>query len=253
MINDHLRQIREFEAGEVIPWLPKAGRLLEIGAGAGWQAARFAKAGLRVYAIELADSKYLPHTRFPTILYDGSAIPFADGSFDVIFSSNVLEHVPDVERFQQEIIRLLKPGGRIIQILPTSAWRMATNVAHYVYAARWLISRLRSFGSSQLTEHGTAQPQQRFHARAVFPARHGERGNWITELYYFSERRWRHLFRRAGLEIQATRPMGLFYTGYSVADAAISLETRRYLSKIFGSACRLYVLRRRLDGLNGEP
>jgi 2-polyprenyl-6-hydroxyphenyl methylase/3-demethylubiquinone-9 3-methyltransferase len=41
----------------------------------------------------------------------GSPLPFADGSFDVVVSSEVIEHVFDVDGYLREIHRVLKPGG----------------------------------------------------------------------------------------------------------------------------------------------
>jgi SAM-dependent methyltransferase len=247
MINQHLRDIREFEAGEVLPWLPPRGRLLEIGAGAGWQATKFAQTGLTVFAVELADSAYLAHTRFPTIRYDGRALPFADASFDVVYSSNVLEHVPHLEELQLEIVRVLRPSGRIIHVLPTPAWRVATSLAHYLFAAKYLASRLarrnRAIDAPEAAAASATLPGRRSRLRALFPTRHGECGNWITEVYYFSRRRWEGSFRAARLRVEASRAVGLFYTGYDVMSSALSLPARRRLSRVLGSACRLFVLR----------
>ena len=46
-----------------------------------------------------------------TVAGDGHVLPFASDTFDVVFSSNVLEHVADPERFIKESIRVTKPGG----------------------------------------------------------------------------------------------------------------------------------------------
>jgi SAM-dependent methyltransferase len=46
-----------------------------------------------------------------TVAGDGYVLPFASETFDVVFSSNVLEHVADPERFIKESIRVTKPGG----------------------------------------------------------------------------------------------------------------------------------------------
>jgi SAM-dependent methyltransferase len=47
---------------------------------------------------------------------DLQALPFADGSYDVVYASHVLEHVPDDASAIAEIRRILAPGG--IAILP---------------------------------------------------------------------------------------------------------------------------------------
>jgi SAM-dependent methyltransferase len=44
-------------------------------------------------------------------------MPFADNSFDMVFSHGVLHHIPDVLEVQKEIARVLKPGGRLIMMV----------------------------------------------------------------------------------------------------------------------------------------
>lgn len=41
-------------------------------------------------------------------------LPFADGTFDVVFSKDAIIHVPDKQAIYREILRVLKPGGRFI-------------------------------------------------------------------------------------------------------------------------------------------
>jgi len=54
----------------------------------------------------------------PDCYYDGRALPFADGSFDGAFSTQVLEHVPDPAAVLQEMHRVVKPGGALVISLP---------------------------------------------------------------------------------------------------------------------------------------
>jgi hypothetical protein len=76
----------------------------------------------------------------------------------------------------------------------------------------------------------------------LLPSRHGEDGNSLTEIYYFSRFRWIKLFREKGFALKACYPNQLFYTGYSVFDESLSISTRHQLSRILGSACLIYVL-----------
>ena len=74
-------------------------------------------------AIDLATSNYAHDRLFPVQDYDGRRIPLADRSVDVIFSSNVLEHVDNFDEISAEFRRVLKPEGFAIHVLPTTAWR----------------------------------------------------------------------------------------------------------------------------------
>ena len=48
-----------------------------------------------------------------TVLGDGLALPFASGAFDVAYSSNVAEHVPEPWRMADEMVRVTRPGGLV--------------------------------------------------------------------------------------------------------------------------------------------
>jgi SAM-dependent methyltransferase len=45
------------------------------------------------------------------------ALPFADNSFDMVFSHGVLHHIPEIDKAQQEIARVLKPNGCLIAMV----------------------------------------------------------------------------------------------------------------------------------------
>jgi SAM-dependent methyltransferase len=49
---------------------------------------------------------------------DGLSMPFADDSFDAVFALDVLEHVDDEGQFAREIVRVLKPGGKLVLTTP---------------------------------------------------------------------------------------------------------------------------------------
>ena len=48
----------------------------------------------------------------------GEALPFADNSFDIAFSNEVIEHVQDDARYAAEMVRVVKPGGRLLIFCP---------------------------------------------------------------------------------------------------------------------------------------
>jgi SAM-dependent methyltransferase len=51
------------------------------------------------------------HVRF--VAGDAEALPFDDGSFDVVISNGVIDLVPDKDAVFTQIFRVLRPGGRI--------------------------------------------------------------------------------------------------------------------------------------------
>lgn len=51
----------------------------------------------------------------------GEDIPFSDHTFDIIFSSNVLEHTNDPQKVLHEAVRVLKPGGYLQIVYPNYA------------------------------------------------------------------------------------------------------------------------------------
>jgi len=67
------------------------------------------------YAITLAKKKY-PHLRF--IHLSNEKLPFKDEEFDLVYSTFVLEHTQDHQLFLQEMIRVLKPRGKIVILCP---------------------------------------------------------------------------------------------------------------------------------------
>lgn len=52
------------------------------------------------------------------VFYDGKTIPFANDEFDCVFSSQVLEHVSDIDQSISEINRVLKPAGLFLATIP---------------------------------------------------------------------------------------------------------------------------------------
>jgi SAM-dependent methyltransferase len=245
----HLEAIRTYELDLVLKVLPGGGRVLEVGAGSGWQARRLAARSFVVEAIDLADTIYKDGRVWPVQEYDGIRIPFPDKSFDIVFTSNVLEHIPHVEAFQAELLRVLKPEGLCVHVLPTAAWRFWTTAAHYVavvkVGARWLFARRSRPGQARGTPTERVPEQswlQKLRGLLV-PTRHGEHGNGVSELYLFSRFRWRALFRRFGWSVRQLKPNRLFYTGYAILGDRLSLAARHALSYPLGSSCHIFVLK----------
>lgn len=110
-------------------------RLLDMGCGGGRHAFAGLRRGATVVALDYSegDLKDLrgvvgamleadevpPGTEWGTVNGDALHLPFADGSFDVIVASEVLEHLWATEWAMSELVRVLRPGGRIAVTVPS--------------------------------------------------------------------------------------------------------------------------------------
>ena len=57
----------------------------------------------------------------------GEGLPFPEGSFDLILSHEVLEHVQDDRRAVQEMVRVLRSGGRAVIFVPNRGYPFETH------------------------------------------------------------------------------------------------------------------------------
>ncbi len=113
---------------EYAPWMPEVmgftefagARLLEVGCGMGTDLLQFARGGAEVTGVDLTPrSIQISQQHFAVYgergdfaISDAEHLPFADQSFDVIYSNGVLHHTPDTAGAVREVHRVLRPGGR---------------------------------------------------------------------------------------------------------------------------------------------
>jgi ubiquinone/menaquinone biosynthesis C-methylase UbiE len=101
-------------------------RTLEIGLGQGADSEQIIKRGADWFGLDLtheSTKRVRLRMNLRNLKYGGitnaSAVemPFADQSFEIVFSHGVLHHIPEIRTAQREIHRILKPGGELIVML----------------------------------------------------------------------------------------------------------------------------------------
>ena len=110
----------------------KGKKLLEIGAGVGtFLIVGRKNYGIEAYGIEPSENEFCSFSEVSCILLEennlpkdivkngvAENLPFEDSSFDLIYSTNVLEHVKDPKKVFSESVRVLKPGGYLQFVIP---------------------------------------------------------------------------------------------------------------------------------------
>jgi ubiquinone/menaquinone biosynthesis C-methylase UbiE len=161
-------------------------RVLDLGCGGGDLAADLARAGTQVSAADIAQAaleraaRRHPELQLHLVAIDGP-LPFADGSFDAVWSSEVIEHVADTARWLSEVRRVLAPRGRVLLTTPSHGRLrlLAGGIERYseplgdhlhLYTARSLRGLLGEFGFGDVevrTAGGPAVARRLLLARAV--------------------------------------------------------------------------------------
>jgi ubiquinone/menaquinone biosynthesis C-methylase UbiE len=106
---------RELHAGD---------RVLDLGCGQGDFTRVVGEAGAEVVGADVAEAA-LARARarhrgveFVLVAVDGP-LPFPDGAFDLVWASEVIEHIADTARWLSEVRRVLTPGGRLLMTTPS--------------------------------------------------------------------------------------------------------------------------------------
>ena len=121
----HFLRLRDLR--QVLAEVPLEGvsRVLELGAGDGVQTAALREIFSEVVPIDIAPSGDVEGM----VIADAADLPFEDDYFDLVFSSNVLEHVEQLNEAFVEMKRVLAPGGIMIHTMPTGTWKFFQLVA----------------------------------------------------------------------------------------------------------------------------
>jgi len=107
-------------------------RLLDAGSGGGHFSAEAARLGARVVSLDLGRNLLRQTARRAAtsrVLGSTLALPFDRASFDLVLSTEVIEHTPEPMAALGELCRVIRPGGRLALTTPSRLWLPAVLAA----------------------------------------------------------------------------------------------------------------------------
>jgi len=194
------------------------GRILENGCGVGMYVEHLAPFGGEIVGLEYDWERAAEAgSRSPRILNAaGEFLPFPSGTFDLILSHEVLEHVQDDALAVQEMARVLSPGGRAVIFVPNRGYPFETHGIYWrgeykfgniplvnYLPRRWrdsLAPHVRVYSQRDLERLFAGLPVRLVERKIVFGAydnliaRFGFLGKWLRGVLQFLEKTPLELF-----------------------------------------------------------
>lgn len=131
-------------------------RILDVGCGDGILAVELSRRGANVTGVDASEAmiaaakaragaENLP-VQFERARAD--ALPFPDKTFDVVTAVTVLCFIDDADKAVREMVRVLRPGGRLVlgELGRLSLWALLRRIRGWLGSATWRAARFRTPG-----------------------------------------------------------------------------------------------------------
>ncbi len=159
----------------------RGARVLDVGGGPGWFDDAFREAGASYCVVErdraeassrLDGGDLQADHLSAAVVADGTLLPFPDGSFDLCFSSNVLEHVSAPQRFLYELVRTVRRRGIVFCAFTNwlSPWGGHETSPWHFFGGEWAARRY---------ERRRGHPPKNRFGVSLFPVHVGQALRWV--------------------------------------------------------------------------
>jgi len=213
---------------------------IEIGAGDGYQSRLLNKHIKHFVCTEYDEQAFDKMNRLEGVNYlrlDVAEIEshFPLKYFDLIFSSNVLEHVIDIGTALRGMRKVLKDDGVMIHVMPNRMWK-------FVQMILWIPCKsIANLRKRSYTEEGHLEMQAQNRLRGIGmlkkllhnlnPKPHGINQSNYKEYIEFGKGPWTEKITKAGFQVKSIKKMQ-FHTPYRIEPAWI-----RQIFTFFGISC----------------
>ena len=194
--------------------------ILEFGSGQGFQVPYLQKLG-KLKASDIYESQEIKNIAgINFTLCSITDTPFQDNQFDLIFSSQVIEHIEDLGRAFREMRRIGKPDCLYAFTVPTNWWLLVSVPAQYIEKLRVVKKKMIKTAAKpgvqkikKLKTDNSAKIHKSLFKKICFillPFGHGVKQNFFSAYRAFKIKRWQKLFRDNSFEIIKTEPLLLY-------------------------------------------
>src|SRR3989344_1232984 len=254
---DHLHNIRKREIDLVFSLLSRTHFVsgLEIGAGDGFQTTLLAPHIDKLISSDLnfkriKDSLKVSNVEYRQVDADNITGVFSPASFDLIFSSNVLEHVRSPKTVLGATHKMLRYDGYAVHIVPSRAIKIFYLLLYYPHLFFLAIERLfgklkgESFFQGAGVNLGNninlavQSPSSRF-KKFLFPSVHGNFRSHGEEFIAYGRDKWEKLFTDNGYSVKAYAN-GPAFSGYGFGFNNL----RRLLERLGVSSEHIFILKK---------
>jgi len=107
--------------------------LLDAGCGTGWFSKKAVEKGAKVVSLDVGENvlnEVAKKVDSERIVGSIMELPFSDETFDIVVSSEVIEHTPNPRKSFEELARVLKKNGVLALTTPNKVWHPSVVVAN---------------------------------------------------------------------------------------------------------------------------
>ncbi|MBU1178438.1 class I SAM-dependent methyltransferase [Patescibacteria group bacterium] len=254
MITDFDTYLHKFRQREIELLFEKVpakalGQGLELGAGDGFQSTLLAKYFNNLICTEYTDEKLIrrdiPNVRYQAC--DAEDLPFAQDQFDFIFSSNLLEHLPNIDKALAGMYKVLKNDGLMIHVMPNRTWKFLLILLYYPYLLKMSFNfkefkqKLHGKQEKDVDPNNPKKEQSRSRLawlKYLWPQIHGAYKSHWAEFIGYGQKRWLKLFAQNNFTVVKVRADMPLVSGYNLELN----KTRSVLKKLGLTSSYAYII-----------
>jgi SAM-dependent methyltransferase len=145
---------------------------------------------------------------------------YASGSMDLIYSSNMIEHLPRVDNCLRECSRILKEGGIIVHTVPNRTWKLFHLLMFFPVLMRGLLFRLpclrqrrkkNVIAARDTLDNNLRSSQPKSLLSRCWPEVHGISKTHWQEFAAWGEKKWLAIFDRNELDVLQIVRLPFYY------------------------------------------